>query len=263
MTDSERERLQETEARVRRERGLPETAETTVGTFPLSPEILAGFSKIDDDAVRERREQAARRERDTRLKTIREALKRDVGARYAECTLDNFRSHGSDGERSMQTRAVGKLRSVASWSDQPNVVLYGPVGTGKDHLLIATLKLAVEAGKTVKWINGMEFFGEMRDRIGRGQPEAEFLRMLCEPDVLGISDPIPPWGDLSDFQASFLFRLIDRRYRNNKPIWITANFKATDSGTDAGDRMPSQIVDRLKHGAVVIHCNWQSYRKSV
>lgn len=187
---------------------------------------------------------------------------RKMGSRYEACRIEDFELYGSDAERERQADAVASVREfvagVRVHSDAGSgLVLFGPPGTGKDHLMAAAIREACRAGLTVEWVNGLDFFGNMRDRMDGDATEESLIRELSAPDILAISDPLPPWGPLTPFQAQTLFRLIDRRYRHQRPIWVTVNVA---SGKEASDRIGSAAIDRLKDRATTIHCNWPSHR---
>jgi DNA replication protein DnaC len=140
------------------------------------------------------------------------------------------------------------------------VVLLGPKGTGKDHLAIALAKLvAMETGLAPVWINGLDLFSDMRT-LELSLPE-DLGKDIIDPyraDILIISDLAPPAGVLSDFCQNSLFKLIDYRYSNRLPTWVTMN---VSGGEEAAQRIGHQTVDRLRHGAIVVPCNWPSYRQ--
>lgn len=188
------------------------------------------------------------------------AFQEAIGKRYADCTLDNFETTLPEQE---QVRA--KLREYVS-DIRANVdrcrglVLFGPAGTGKDHLLAAAAKVAICAGIDVAWRNGRDLAGQFRDAIENNEiTEAELLSDLESPEVLILSDPVPPTGRLTEYQGDVMFRLVDARYRAMKPMWVTLNVAG---GSEADDRLGSQIVDRLKHDALAIFTDWPSYRKA-
>lgn len=187
------------------------------------------------------------------------------GTRYANATLSGFEVARDEAVAKQQRDALDALAGYISElprnvADGRGIVLYGPKGTGKDHLMSAVLRVAVLShGIDVKWANGMDLFGEFRDLIDGEANESKFVKSLASPSILAISDPVPPVGNLTGWQMSQLFRVIDMRYRNMKPIFVTMN--ATGAG-DAESRMSGQIVDRLRDGALVVQCNWPSYRKA-
>lgn len=190
-------------------------------------------------------------------------ISRQLGERYAECKLGNFEFSEEAPVKNQQESIVGKLERYCEEMPQMieagrSILLYGPAGTGKDHLLSALLRVACRNNLTVVWRNGMDLYADRRDAISRDTPERDLIRELSAPDVLAISDPVPPWGSLTEGQAEFLFRIFDARYRRKKSIWVTANF--TDRN-EAESRIGVQVVDRLRHGCLALHCNWPSYRR--
>ena len=191
-------------------------------------------------------------------------LKRELGCRYADLTLPGFIVSTEDACRRKQERVLDQLTAYRdslkkSVTDGSGVFLFGPAGCGKDHLLSALMLDAVRAGYSVKWLNGMDIYGEFRDVMDSDTTEREMVVGMARPDILALSDPIPPSGCVTDFQRSQLFRVIDRRYRNRKPTWLTANVSSRE---EADQRFGVQLVDRLTHGALCLPFNWPSFRAS-
>lgn len=185
-----------------------------------------------------------------------------MGARYKDCRLNGFQFYGTEEEQGRQQAAIksclGLIERIATkLTDDCGMVLFGPPGTGKDHILAAMLRGAAKVGRSVWWINGLDFFGNMRDGMDAGTSEESTINQLATDDILAISDPLPPWGPLTAFQAQTLFRVIDRRYRQGKPIWVSMNVA---DGKEAADRIGNAVVDRLRERVLTIHCNWPSYR---
>src|SRR5690606_40711713 len=116
----------------------------------------------------------------------------------------------------------GEQRLAAG--DSQNLIFVGPVGTGKDHLLFASLKYATHGlHKTIKWISGLDLYGAFREAIANQDTESGIIREFDKPDILAISDPLPPSGSLTEYQAAMLYRIVDNRYSNYKPTWLTIN----------------------------------------
>ena len=139
-----------------------------------------------------------------------------------------------------------------------NLLLIGPPGTGKDHLLCGLASELIPRGLRVRWANGADLFAQFRDLIDLAKPEGPLLDAHAEADVLMLSDPMPPVGVVTAHQRELLFRIIDRRYRSRRPIWATLNAK---DGSEVAERLSPNIADRLADGAVVIPCNWPSHRR--
>jgi DNA replication protein DnaC len=182
------------------------------------------------------------------------------GLRYFECSFDNYEI-----ELEPQQKAVQALRDYVANGDENlrkgrNIILFGPKGAGKDHLLVATCReLYKQVGGTVFWEQGLDLFKPTL------QVEREWAEILDDipprkvADFLYISDLVPPSGILSERQQAELFNLVDYRYSNLKPIFVTLNVAKAE---EAESRLGAQAVDRLRDNALVIHCNWPSKRSN-
>ncbi len=181
------------------------------------------------------------------------------GKRYEDCTFLTFATGASQAKLKARSSAKEYARDIeANVRTGKNLILFGPKGTGKDHLLMAVARVAtLDYGIRVTWHNGMELFADMRDTFGGRQTEKEFITKFTGPSVLAISDPLPAQGVLSDFQVSLLFRIIDSRYNQMKPTWLTLNVEKKE---EAAERLTPQIHDRLRHGACAVEGDWASYR---
>lgn len=212
----------------------------------------------------EAREQANARmalaEQKARRQGLYTALCEKAGSRYANCGFKNFECR-TNAQQAARDACLEYARTlIEQIADCRNLLLYGPVGTGKDHLAFAIGAAAcLHHGKATGWINGQDWFGELRDGMGdNGDAERIVLLRLCGPDLLVISDPLPPYGPLTQHQGTMLYRLINGRYRVGKPTVVTVNV-ANDDEADA--RLGAATWDRMRDRAWLIHCNWPSFRK--
>ena len=79
------------------------------------------------------------------------------------------------------------------------------------------------------------------------------------PHVLVIDDLLPPGtASLSDFQAQVLLRVVDERYRERRPTFVTLNAL---TGEEAQARFGGAILDRLRSNALCLKCDFASFRK--
>ncbi len=135
------------------------------GYRPEPPErILAAAEHV--------RQKVAEARARKRLAAFQEA----IGKRYADCTLDNFETTLPE-----QEQVLAKLRDYVS-DIRANVdrcrglVLFGPAGSGKDHLLVDMPEEAISAGVYVEWKNGRDHLAassatrSSRHQVGRRSP---------------------------------------------------------------------------------------------
>jgi DNA replication protein DnaC len=252
------------------------TAQSSAGADPLHvSHPLGAFSKFlkslpeprsltpEEAAEQSKRlaEKCRQNELDARLRAWRK-LCEQLGERYEFATIKGYQVY-HDGQKVA-------LESVKQYGNEIHrgmpwrpMVLYGPPGTGKDHIMAALMRHAVVGcGMRVAWRNGADLYGEIRDRIGADRPEEQFLRSMVDPDILAISDPVPPSvhgkdDTVTKGQAEWLLRIIDRRYRAHKPVWMTMN---VGSQKEAEERLGAASISRLTENGMVLFCNWPDYR---
>lgn len=191
----------------------------------------------------------------------RESCWRDViyarGERYRPCRLSNFETPTERHKQALK-QSVDFCRNMSD-HEGGGIAFVGPVGTGKDHLMISVLGACVmDHGMSARWVNGLDFYGEFRDAMSRNDAESDVIREFLKPDILAISDPVPPAGTLTEYQAQQLFRVIDDRYSRMKRVFLTVN--AVDR-KDLESKIGVAVTDRLLADAVVVKCNWESHRR--
>ena len=162
--------------------------------------------------------------------------------------------------------AVSKAQVMAlaaghEWLDRgANVLLFGPSGGGKSHLVTGLGHALIEAGRRV-------LFTRCSELVQRLQAARRDLRLAHELAKLDRFDLII-LDDLSyvrrdQAETSVLFELIAERYER-KSIAVTANtpFSQWDEVfVDAA--MTVAAVDRLVHHATILERNVPSYRRRV
>jgi len=209
------------------------------------------FPRLDDD------EEEIRRKYET-LSQMHSQLKKDRGKRYASCTFKNYQCD-NDQQREVARQLMEYADDYSNIENGRSVILFGPKGTGKDHLLMAlAYRVAGNFGECPMWRNGIDLHNELKRQAFADVPFWR-LREMAERSsrILYISDPLPPVGSLSEYQQGQLFGLIDYRYSECKPTWITINVA---DATEAEQRMGPQSIDRLRHNALALSCYWESHR---
>ena len=202
--------------------------------------------------------------REEAVKNRLKCLISQIGERYWNCSIENFELSSDVAVMSKQSSVLSKLKSYSTEiGDQIKagigVAMFGTIGTGKDHLLVSLLISAVHAGFSVQWRDGMALTRDFRSVIDGDQSEASVLGPLISCDVLAISDPIPPTGALTPFSKEKLFAVVDRRYRDTKPTWLTMN---VTKRSEADDRLSPQITDRITDYGLTLSFDWPSHRLS-
>jgi DNA replication protein DnaC len=170
-------------------------------------------------------------------------------------TLDGFDFNAVEGVTARQAADLARGDWIAR---AENVILVGPIGTGKTHLAIALGLEAAKQRRRVLFARAADLVRslvEARDArdVGRVQ------RRLNQIDVLVLDElgfvPFDRTG------AELLFNLLADRYER-RSIVVTSNLPFSEwVRTFGGDeKLTTAMLDRLAHHATVISTKGKSYR---
>lgn len=140
------------------------------------------------------------------------------------------------------------------------MLLYGGVGTGKTYASACIANYLMEHGKTVLVINLGLYFNKLK--IGWEAVEKEMLKGIVDCDLLIIDDfGAEKSSEKTDEKVSWrdekIFNLIDARYRAEKPLIISTNFKFNEDSSQCeienvlGSRIRDRIIDMCYPVAVL------------
>lgn len=158
------------------------------------------------------------------------------------------------------------LPSALTWADlesgrfipdRRNLVLYGPVGTGKTHCSLALGYAACERGVTVRFFTVTDLVMRLSEAKRSGTVE-RVLRDLHRADLVILDE----WGyvPVDHDGAQLLFRVIADSYETRSLI-ITTNLEFSKWGSVFVDeQMTAAMIDRLAHHGHLIVFEGESYR---
>lgn len=136
------------------------------------------------------------------------------------------------------------------------LVLWGPVGTGKDTLAYRACRHLVKQGATIEWMNARQLAAQLRNAISAKESDDD-VKLAIGAEVLLLSDVVPPFGVISDYQADTLYRIFESRCAHRRVSIVTLNI---GSDEEADNRLGAPIWDRIKHRSWVLECAWPSFR---
>ena len=225
---------------------------------------LPGLSKAFEGLGRQAREGRWQHEDYLRETLCAEELSRNESvvrnrirvARFPEMkTLDTFEFSAADG---IDAALIAQLARCEWIREARNLILAGPVGTGKSHLAIA---LGIEAAKRkhkVAFVRAADLVRtliEARDARELGRIQRRFANIeLLVVDELGFVPFDRTGGEL-------LFNLLsDRHGRRSVVITTNLSFSEWPRVFGGDEKLTAALLDRLAEAATIISTRGKSYR---
>jgi DNA replication protein DnaC len=166
-----------------------------------------------------------------------------------------FRSHkGHESEKAKIVDAINANRSI---------FLCGDCGVGKTHLAVAALGYWIHRYKPITihrcplFVPAVEYYQDIRDSFDSKMTEKEILEKYFTPPLLVFDDLGKE--KISDWSTQQLFTMMDKRYREEKPMIITTNLDLTTLANSVNDSIPSRIVEM----GLVLTLTGEDYRLSM
>ncbi|MDD4122579.1 MAG: IS21-like element helper ATPase IstB [Eubacteriales bacterium] len=153
--------------------------------------------------------------------------------------------------------SIEELKNGAFIDRLENLILYGPVGTGKSHMATAIGVAACSRGKKAKFYRTAALVNHLSEAKAKGELK-RFMKQLEKADLL-ICDE---WGyvPFEKDGSQLLFQVISECYEK-KSVIITTNLEFSKwNGIFYDEKLTSAIVDRLVHHSHLLVFQGQSYR---
>jgi DNA replication protein DnaC len=150
-----------------------------------------------------------------------------------------------------------ELSALTFIARKENVILMGPSGIGKTHLMLALAYKACMTGFTAYYQSCMDVIEELLRARTMNRLKRK-LQWLKKPHVLVIDEV--GYENLNQEQATLFFQLINARYEHGSII-ITTNKSFSKWGEImSDDAVATATLDRLLHHAHVVSLKGDSYR---
>jgi DNA replication protein DnaC len=236
----------------------------------LEPDLEAGLKRLKLAAVRRLAPevlQAAKVQRWAPEELLRTLVEAEIAARDASNEAARRRAAGFPMGRTLDgfalaessvPRATFDYLASLGWIDAAeNVVLVGPAGTGKSHLLIGLGEAAVVAGRRVRYLPA----AGLVETLYRGLADNSVGRViegLLRHDLVIVDDL--GFAPLDDVGAQLLFRFVAAAYER-RSLGVASHWPFESWGRFLPEHTTAvALLDRLLHHSVTVVTSGDSYR---
>jgi DNA replication protein DnaC len=243
---------------------------TANGAPELAPDLAAGLRRLKLAAMRQLAPELLRTAKTQRWapeELLRTLVEAEITARDASNVRNRLKVAGfpvtktlEEFDRSASTINTASLDYLASleWIDATeNLVLVGPAGTGKSHLLVALGHAAVNAGHRVRYFTA----AELVETLYRGLADnsvGKVIDTLLRNDLV-LCDEVG-FAPLDDTGAQLLFRFVAAAYER-RALGVASHWPFESWGRFLPEHTTAvSLLDRLLHHANVIITDGDSYR---
>lgn len=177
-----------------------------------------------------------------------------IPARFEGCTFESYVAD-TDGKLQAVTLARDYAENFADNAKRgASLIFAGKPGTGKSHLAGAILRAT--ASSRVRYLTCLDMIRAIRDTWRRDseKSESQLLTYLESLDLLVIDEVGMQYG--TEGEQTILFDVLDRRYREVKPVVLLTNQDKAGFKAFVGERS----YDRLTETARWVPFDWESHR---
>lgn len=158
-------------------------------------------------------------------------------------------------------KALGLARKfVETISDRMDdgggLIFSGSPGTGKSHLAAAIMQALIPEYSCL-YTTVSDIILDVRDTWSGEKSTKQIIEVFTSVDLLTIDEVGAQYG--TDSERNTLHDILDKRYRDKKPVIVITNQTGEGFRACLGD----PVLDRLKQRCILVPFNWPSYRNQL
>ena len=167
-----------------------------------------------------------------------------------------------DFQPKLNRKLIMDLASLNFIERRESILFVGDNGTGKSHLGQSLALNACQNGYKTYYTTCSELINDLNAGVYEKTLDKR-MRKYINPQLLLIDEMGHDRLELQVVkEAHLLFKVIDQRYKDNKPLIFTTNIEEPDWPEFLGDPIStSAILDRIFHHSIIVRIKGPSYRK--
>lgn len=175
-------------------------------------------------------------------------LSTGIPNRYANSSIDQLIP--STDTESEALKAIAIIANFKEGMSFKTILIAGPPGVGKTHVLCSLVRSATTAGTKSKYWDFQHLCRTIRDRFMNGT--TTIVSELCRCPMLALDNV--GLGRGSDFERSVINEIACSRYDDGRPTVYATNYKpySVNSPTGLGSRVGEHVYSRLISDHVLI-----------
>jgi len=167
-----------------------------------------------------------------------------------------------DFQPKLNRKLIMDLASLRFIEKGESILFIGDNGTGKSHLAQSLVLMACQGEYKTHYTTCSELINDLNSGVYEKTLDKR-MRKYINPELLLIDEMGHDRLELQVIkEAHLLFKVIDQRYKENKPLIFTTNIEEPDWPEFLGDPIStSAILDRIFHHSVIVRIKGPSFRK--
>lgn len=167
-----------------------------------------------------------------------------------------------DFQPKLSRKLIMDLASLSFIERRESILFLGSNGVGKSHIARSLALMACQSGYKTYYTTCSELINDLNAGVYEKTLDKR-MRKYINPQLLLIDEMGHDRLELQVVkEAHLLFKVIDQRYKDNKPLIFTTNIDEPDWPEFLGDPISTTaILDRIFHHSVIVRIKGPSYRK--
>ncbi|MFH1466836.1 MAG: ATP-binding protein [Pseudomonadota bacterium] len=196
----------------------------------------------------------------------------NIPARHAGSSFLSFRTEENPDAEGLRANCLEWVREYRPREENKGLILFGDVGRGKTHLLVAMLReLTLERGVEARFVEFSHLLSQLKEGYDLGTGEATTLTPLIRVPLLAIDELGKGRG--TEWELGIIDQVVSHRYNTLGTILATTNYRPTSATGRAvpnnaepgnpptlGDRVGDRVLSRLREMCLVSRVSGDDYR---